>query len=221
MLRMPGFVSLERLCRRYLHSPTRSDRRHFPEGADRDAVDLESTVPVLHSVWICMWTFAGRVSGEGGGMAESAPSGDGWSLFQDILKANVTPITWQTWLRPLRSGDTSQDAVTVLAPTDFHLRWLIEKYGDLLEEAAVRQLRTGRGTPPRGRPGVTANCWTWTSTRPLTSTTRLSSHQRSTAMARHGQRLPAGGQVPLRELRRRALQSLCPCGQHGGGGAAG
>ena len=69
-------------------------------------------------------------------MAESAPSGDGWSLFQDILKANVTPITWQTWLRPLRSGDTSQDAVTVLAPTDFHLRWLIEKYGDLLEEAA-------------------------------------------------------------------------------------
>ena len=68
-------------------------------------------------------------------MAENAPPGEGWNLFQDILKANVTPITWQTWLRPLRSGDSSQEAVTVLAPTDFHLRWLVEKYGDLLEEA--------------------------------------------------------------------------------------
>ena len=70
-------------------------------------------------------------------MAENAPPGEGWNLFQDILKANVTPITWQTWLRPLRSGDSSHEAVTVLAPTDFHLRWLVEKYGDLLEEAVA------------------------------------------------------------------------------------
>jgi chromosomal replication initiator protein len=69
-------------------------------------------------------------------MVESPHPGDGWNLFQDILKANVTPITWQTWLRPLRSGDTSSDTVTVLAPTDFHLRWLLQKYGDLLMEAA-------------------------------------------------------------------------------------
>ncbi|MET0697286.1 MAG: chromosomal replication initiator protein DnaA [Acidimicrobiia bacterium] len=84
-----------------------------------------------------MWTFAGRVSGRETAMAENAPPGEGWNLFQDILKANVTPITWQTWLRPLRSGDSSQEAVTVLAPTDFHLRWLVEKYGDLLEEAVA------------------------------------------------------------------------------------
>ena len=87
-------------------------------------------------------------------MAENAQPGDGWNLFQDILKANVTPITWQTWLRPLRSGDSSQDAVTVLAPTDFHLRWLVEKYGDLLQEAvppatARRSHSTLKRTPSR------------------------------------------------------------------------
>jgi chromosomal replication initiator protein len=76
-------------------------------------------------------------------MANDAPPGEGWNLFQDILKANVTPITWQTWLRPLRSGERSTEAVTVFAPTDFHLRWLIEKYGGLIEEAAAASYGPG------------------------------------------------------------------------------
>jgi hypothetical protein len=34
-------------------------RRHFPRTGGGCRRSMESPIPVLHSVWICMWTFAG------------------------------------------------------------------------------------------------------------------------------------------------------------------
>lgn len=46
----------------------------------------------------------------------------------------MTPGAWQTWLARL---DTEVDdgSVTLVAPSDFHLRWVVEKHGEAVEQA--------------------------------------------------------------------------------------
>jgi chromosomal replication initiator protein len=48
----------------------------------------------------------------------------------------VTPVTWQTWLEPLDLLDEGADALTISTPSEFHLRWVNEKYGTLLSQVA-------------------------------------------------------------------------------------
>ncbi|MDH3470772.1 MAG: chromosomal replication initiator protein DnaA [Acidimicrobiia bacterium] len=60
-----------------------------------------------------------------------------WGEFQIALRSRVTPVTWQTWLEPLQPADVAGERVKLLAPSEFHLRWVIDKYLDPIEEAAA------------------------------------------------------------------------------------
>lgn len=51
------------------------------------------------------------------------------------LKQLVTPVTWHTWLEPLRIEDTEDGVVIVTAPNDFHVRWIRDKHLETIEQA--------------------------------------------------------------------------------------
>lgn len=61
---------------------------------------------------------------------------DEWSRFKDIVQAQVTPGAWQTWIRRLEHQFDGQ-RLTLTAPSDFHLRWVIDKHGELIEQACM------------------------------------------------------------------------------------
>ena len=55
--------------------------------------------------------------------------------FRQLLQQTVTPVTWQTWLQPLRHEQ--QEATLLLeAPSEFHRRWVAERHLDVIEVAA-------------------------------------------------------------------------------------
>ncbi|MDH3665115.1 MAG: chromosomal replication initiator protein DnaA, partial [Alphaproteobacteria bacterium] len=66
---------------------------------------------------------------------EPQSSPERWEQFQIALRSRVTPVTWQTWLEPLQPDDISEDRVRLLAPSEFHLRWVMDKYLGSIEEA--------------------------------------------------------------------------------------
>ena len=70
-------------------------------------------------------------------MADEPSTAQDWDVFREVLESSVTPITWQTWPRPLRRGPGANDHMTVLAPSDFHLRWVRDKFEDLLRDASL------------------------------------------------------------------------------------
>jgi chromosomal replication initiator protein len=59
---------------------------------------------------------------------------DSWVRFQDVLKAGVSKTNWDTWLSRLEP-DYGGDTVTLIAPSEFHLRWVRDKHGDLIDSA--------------------------------------------------------------------------------------
>jgi chromosomal replication initiator protein len=61
-------------------------------------------------------------------------SEDRWSQFQDTLRTTVSPTNWQAWLSRLRA-ETGDGSVTLVAPNDFHLRWVLEKHESAIEHA--------------------------------------------------------------------------------------
>jgi chromosomal replication initiator protein len=61
-------------------------------------------------------------------------SEDRWSQFQDTLRTTVSPTNWQAWLSRLRA-ETCDGAVTLVAPNDFHLRWVLDKHESAIEHA--------------------------------------------------------------------------------------
>jgi chromosomal replication initiator protein len=54
--------------------------------------------------------------------------------FRTVLRDRVTPGAWQTWLARLEA-EVDATSVTLLAPSDFHLRWVVEKHGEAVEQA--------------------------------------------------------------------------------------
>jgi chromosomal replication initiator protein len=56
------------------------------------------------------------------------------SRFRTVLRDRVTPGAWQTWLARLDT-EVADGSVTLVAPSDFHLRWVIEKHGEAVEQA--------------------------------------------------------------------------------------
>lgn len=54
--------------------------------------------------------------------------------FRTVLRDRVTPGAWQTWLARLDT-EVSDGSVTLVAPSDFHLRWVVEKHGEAVEQA--------------------------------------------------------------------------------------
>lgn len=68
-------------------------------------------------------------------MAQIQPVDDvRWGQFEEILKSRVSPATWQTWITRLRP-EHSQNGLTLVAPSDFHLHWVLDKHQQVIEEA--------------------------------------------------------------------------------------
>ncbi len=68
---------------------------------------------------------------------EAQPTPEAWHEFRETLRRTVTPVTWQTWLDPLRPETGHEGTVRLLAPSQFHLRWVREKHLATIEHAAV------------------------------------------------------------------------------------
>jgi len=54
--------------------------------------------------------------------------------FRTVLRDRVTAGAWQTWLARLET-EVEDGCVTLVAPSDFHLRWVVEKHGEAVEQA--------------------------------------------------------------------------------------
>jgi len=73
---------------------------------------------------------------------------DGWVQFQDILRAGASKGNWETWLSRIEPDFQGRTPV-LTAPSEFHLRWVRDKHGDLIEDA-FREIY-GSDAPPRYR----------------------------------------------------------------------
>ncbi len=69
-------------------------------------------------------------------MAEASPAARDWDLFREALRTSVTPVTWQTWLQPLGLEAPSSESIKLVAPSEFHLNWVLDKFQDTIREAA-------------------------------------------------------------------------------------
>lgn len=67
-------------------------------------------------------------------MTQAQNKTDSWSRFRDLLKAGVSKNNWDTWLSSLEH-DLDGDTVVLVAPSEFHLRWIRDKHGDLVTDA--------------------------------------------------------------------------------------
>ena len=67
-------------------------------------------------------------------MVQEQAAPDSWGRFQDVLKAGVSKTNWDTWLSRLEP-DYGGDILTLVAPSEFHLRWVRDKHGDLIDSA--------------------------------------------------------------------------------------
>jgi chromosomal replication initiator protein len=63
---------------------------------------------------------------------------DQWDDFQRTLRTSVSTANWQKWLSRLEP-EPGTGVITLRAPNDFHLQWILDKHADLIE-AAFRQI---------------------------------------------------------------------------------
>ncbi|MEA3502735.1 MAG: chromosomal replication initiator protein DnaA, partial [Actinomycetota bacterium] len=72
-------------------------------------------------------------------MAEARSSTADWETFHQQVRRRVTPAAWQTWIEPL-SSSIEEGSLHLVAPTDFHYRWVGDRYLPALQEAAMDTL---------------------------------------------------------------------------------
>jgi len=72
-------------------------------------------------------------------VAQTASSTAEWETFHQQVRRRVTPAAWQTWIEPLGSSVES-GSLRLVAPTDFHYRWVGDRYLSALREAAMQTL---------------------------------------------------------------------------------
>jgi len=70
-------------------------------------------------------------------VAETQPVNADWSHIRDTLQAEVSPVTWRTWLAALEFEELGGNAVRVIAPTELHLRWVRDKHAELIFQAVA------------------------------------------------------------------------------------
>jgi chromosomal replication initiator protein len=73
---------------------------------------------------------------------------DLWGNFRDTLRAGVSETNWDTWLSRLEP-DVEGDRIVLVAPSEFHLRWVQDKHGDVID--GVYRSVFGNGTEPAYR----------------------------------------------------------------------
>ena len=69
-------------------------------------------------------------------MEAHSPAED-WEQFRLTLQGSVTPVTWQTWLEDLEPDAVEAGVVRLTAPSEFHLRWVNDKFRPLVEDAVT------------------------------------------------------------------------------------
>lgn len=81
-------------------------------------------------MWTLLWTNSalGEVAFQ---LTQRQRANDLWGDFRGTLKAAVSEANWETWLSRLEP-DTEGDRIVLVAPTEFHLRWVQDKHGDLV-----------------------------------------------------------------------------------------
>ena len=57
--------------------------------------------------------------------------------FHNRLKTQVGTTTWQTWMSRMGVSYDGNGTVYLTAPSEFHLRWLVEKYRPVIETAVA------------------------------------------------------------------------------------
>ena len=67
-------------------------------------------------------------------MTQPERANDLWADFRGVLKSGVSETNWDTWLSRLEP-DTEGDRIVLVAPSEFHLRWVQDKHGDLVKSA--------------------------------------------------------------------------------------
>jgi chromosomal replication initiator protein len=83
-------------------------------------------------MWMYLWTTRPALEEWSLTQANTAP--DGWNQFQDILRAGASKVNWETWLSRIEP-DFQGPTPVLTAPSEFHLRWVRDKHGDLIEDA--------------------------------------------------------------------------------------
>lgn len=74
---------------------------------------------------------------------EAHPAAESWEQFRQTLRGRVTPVTWRTWLDGLRAESIDGDTIHITAPSEFHLRWVNEKFRQLVEDAVASAFGSG------------------------------------------------------------------------------
>ncbi|MDX1468831.1 MAG: chromosomal replication initiator protein DnaA [Acidimicrobiia bacterium] len=64
-------------------------------------------------------------------MTQAQTAADIWTEFRETLRNGVSQANWETWLSRL-DHSFDGETLTIIAPTEFHLRWVRDKHGDLI-----------------------------------------------------------------------------------------
>jgi len=83
-------------------------------------------------VWTVLWTNSALPRGVSVTQPERAT--DLWADFRNALKSGVSEANWDTWLSRLEP-EGEGDRIVLVAPSEFHLRWVQDKHGDLVASA--------------------------------------------------------------------------------------
>ena len=67
-------------------------------------------------------------------------SGDPWAAILDDLGSRLTPQELGTWIHPLRAVGGSEGVLRVEAPSQFHLQYVMDRFGALLRRTAESRL---------------------------------------------------------------------------------
>ncbi|MEX0795858.1 MAG: chromosomal replication initiator protein DnaA [Acidimicrobiia bacterium] len=74
-------------------------------------------------------------------MAQALRAEDKWKQFREAVQAGVSKSNWQTWLSRI-DVDLVEDPPTLIVPSEFHLKWIQDKHGDLIQAAYHRVFHT-------------------------------------------------------------------------------
>ena len=75
---------------------------------------------------------------------QTRPSSTHWDDFQDRLRSQVSANAWQTWLEPL-IPDFTDGVLTLCAPSQFHLRWVQDRFLPVIQESGDAVFGPGVG----------------------------------------------------------------------------
>ncbi|MDH3462333.1 MAG: chromosomal replication initiator protein DnaA [Acidimicrobiia bacterium] len=88
-------------------------------------------------------------------MTQRSQAPDSWKEFREVLKSGVSRSNWETWLQRI-DVDFDGEAPTLVTPSDFHLKWIQDKHGELItatyqtvfKTTQTPRFRVAEGLPP-------------------------------------------------------------------------